>query len=168
MDLHLPMSESTPHAPISAEQRATLTRLRKLAYRLDSQFRIPVVGVRVGWDSLIGLVPLAGDIVGGCLSLYLLWQAWRIKAPKRLLLRMLANIGVEVLGGAAPLIGDVFDIYWKANQRNMDMLAVYLEKQIMPAPPKRKTPWLWISLSVALLVLFILYLLSTPEPFNFS
>jgi len=99
-----------------------LDRVRKLAHLLDSSFGLPGTSVRFGLDSLLGLIPGIGDIVGGLLSGYIVYEALRLHAPKRLLLRMLGNIAIDTAIGAIPIAGDLFDVVWKANRRNLQLL----------------------------------------------
>ncbi len=108
----------------------TMERLRHLSYLLDSAFRIPVLGYRVGWDAIIGLVPGLGDAVGMLFSGYIVFEAARLGAPKSVLARMVYNVALEVIIGAIPLIGDLFDAVWKANVRNVRLLERALNAQV--------------------------------------
>jgi hypothetical protein len=111
---------------IPADAAARLARLRKLAWLLDAQFRLPGTGFRFGVNSLFGLLPISGDVLLGLVSLYLVWEARALGAPPALLGRMLANILVEVVGGAIPVLGDLFDMAFKANLRNLALLEEFL------------------------------------------
>lgn len=106
---------------------ARLARLRRLAWLLDAQFRLPGTRFRFGVNSLLGLSPVAGDVALGLVSLYLIWEAKRLGAPSGLLGQMLANVAIEVVGGAVPVVGDVFDMAFKANLRNLDLLERWLQ-----------------------------------------
>jgi hypothetical protein len=97
-------------------------RLARLAWLLDSSIPIPGTGFRIGLDALIGLVPGIGDLIGVLLSSYIVKEAWRMGAPKSMLLRMAFNVAVEGVIGAVPFLGDLFDMAWKANQRNLRLL----------------------------------------------
>ena len=99
-------------------------RLRRLAWLLDSSIPIPGTRWTVGIDALIGLVPVLGDVAGMLLSSYILLEAVRLGAPKRVLARMALNIAVEGLVGSIPLLGDLFDAGFKANQRNIRLLGL--------------------------------------------
>ena len=107
---------------------ARLARLRKFAWLLDAQFGLPGTRFRFGVNSLFGLAPVAGDVALGVVSLYLIWEARRLGAPNGLLGRMLANVAVEVVGGSVPVIGDLFDMAFKANLRNMDLLEGWMRR----------------------------------------
>ena len=109
----------TRHEPNAA---ARLARLRKLAWLLDAQFALPGTKFRFGVNSLFGLAPAVGDVMLGVVSLYLVHEARQMGAPAGLLGRMLANIAVEVVGGSVPLVGDLFDMAFKANLRNLALL----------------------------------------------
>lgn len=105
-----------------ADARARIARLRRLAWLLDANFRIPGLRFRFGINGLIGLWPVAGDVLLGLVSLYLIWEARRLGAPRALLGQMLGNVLIEVVGGAVPIIGDLFDMAFKANLRNIALL----------------------------------------------
>lgn len=99
-------------------------RLRRLAWLLDSSIRIPGTRWTVGIDALIGLVPGLGDAVGVLLSSYIVYQAARLGATRGVLARMVLNIAIEGLVGAIPILGDLFDAGFKANQRNIRLLGL--------------------------------------------
>jgi hypothetical protein len=101
---------------------------RKLARLLDTAVRVPGTNLRVGLDPILGLIPGAGDLVGGALSAYVLLLAARAGASRTVLLRMLGNLGVDSLVGTVPLLGDLFDVGFKANARNVRLLDEHLER----------------------------------------
>lgn len=100
---------------------AAIARMRFVARVLDDAVRVPVVGVRVGLDSVLGVAPVAGDVVTGALSLYLVVESARLGVSVPTLLRMIANVGVDAAAGSVPLVGDVFDVFWKANRKNLEL-----------------------------------------------
>jgi hypothetical protein len=107
---------------VQADIDAAERRLERLATLLDSAFVIPGTGIRFGADPLLGLVPGAGDLVALGLSGYMLLEAHRLEAPASLLTRMAANIALDAAVGSIPLLGDLFDVAFKANRRNMRLL----------------------------------------------
>jgi hypothetical protein len=114
---------------VSPERTATSSaRSRKIAYWLDSAFRVPGTEIRFGLDPLMGLVPGLGDVVGGLLSAYIVVEAARAGASAAVILRMLANLGLDMLLAAVPLLGDLFDAGFKANTRNMALLQHHLDR----------------------------------------
>jgi hypothetical protein len=117
---------SATYAQSGPDAAARLARLRRLAWLLDAQFRIPGLNFRFGINGLFGLAPGAGDVLMGVVSLYVVNEARLLGAPPPLLARMLANIGVEVLLGAVPVLGDAFDMAFKANLRNLALLEGWL------------------------------------------
>lgn len=125
-------------------QQATerrLARIRRVASLMDDQFRIPGTGFRFGVDSLVGLLPVAGDAVATAAGLWLIAEAVRMNVPRRVLMRMLVNLGVDSTLGAVPLVGDLFDVYWKSNRRNADLLEQWLRgtgSHPVPAQPAPK------------------------------
>ncbi|HEY9445795.1 MAG TPA: DUF4112 domain-containing protein [Burkholderiales bacterium] len=101
-------------------------RLGRLAWLLDSAVAVPGLKFRIGLDALIGLVPGFGDAAGVLLSSYIVHEAWRLGAPKSVLIRMWLNVVVEGIVGAVPLLGDLFDAVWKANLRNVALLEAHV------------------------------------------
>ena len=117
---------AAPGARANPDGLAALRRVRRLADLLDTRFRIPGLPSRFGLDGLMGLLPFAGDSASLLLSLYIFVEARRAGVRKRALLRMAANIAIDFLVGLVPLVGDIFDIAWKANRRNADIMQVDL------------------------------------------
>ena len=101
---------------------ARLARLRRLAWLVDAAFRLPGTRFRFGLNSLIGLTPAAGDAVLAAVSLYIVWEARALGVPKDKLARMMANVGVEAVAGVVPILGDLFDMTFKANLRNLAII----------------------------------------------
>jgi hypothetical protein len=114
-------------AGMSHQER--LDQTRWLAHMMDDQFSIPGTNFRFGWDSIIGLFPGIGDAVTSAVSLLIVHHAWQSGAGPLTLARMLGNVGVDLIFGAVPLVGDVFDAAWKGNRRNMRLLERHLAKQ---------------------------------------
>ncbi|MGH7807256.1 MAG: DUF4112 domain-containing protein [Thermodesulfobacteriota bacterium] len=107
-------------------QSSRLRLIRKLSYYLDNSIGIPGTGYRVGFDAIIGLIPGLGDVVGGILSAYIVYEASRLGVPKKTLLHMTFNVALETVIGAVPIVGDVFDAAWKSNTKNIFLLDKYL------------------------------------------
>jgi hypothetical protein len=107
-----------------------LRRLRTISRIFDELIPIPGTRWRLGLDSIIGLLPGGGDLIGGAVSAYALLLGARLGAPPSVMIRMALNIVIDALIGAIPLLGDLFDVGWKANRRNADLLERYaLEPQ---------------------------------------
>ena len=100
--------------------------IRTLARVLDSAVRIPGTQIRVGADSIFGLVPVIGDIAGAALSGYIVLASARLGAPASTLARMVINIGIDTVVGSVPILGDMFDVGWRANMKNVDLLEDHL------------------------------------------
>jgi hypothetical protein len=115
--------------PLSSLPDVHLRRVCWLSNLLDERYRIPGTRYRIGLDGLLGLLPGIGDTIGTLLSLYILFEAIQLGIPGTTLLRMVANIGLDTVVGAIPLVGDVFDIVWKANKKNADLLSAYIASQ---------------------------------------
>lgn len=117
--------EIQPETAIERELR----QLDRLAVLLDARFRLPGTGFRVGWDSILGLIPVIGDTATVVPSVYLIWRAHQLGLPRNVLFRMGLNSMVDYLVGSIPLLGDFFDAAFKANLRNVRLLRRALEKQ---------------------------------------
>jgi len=123
-------------AAAGVDQRS-VERLRRLAYLLDDRFPIPGTRYRIGLDGLVGLVPGIGDGVTTLLALYIVLEARRLGVPLTKLGRMGINAGLDAVLGAVPLVGDLFDVAWKANRRNLALLLDHLdaESQVRQGEP---------------------------------
>ena len=135
------------------EKLETLKQLRSLTHTLDNAFEIPVIGYRVGWDAIIGLVPGIGDAIMLVPSGYIVYQAYRLGAPRRTLVRMGVNLGLETLIGSVPLVGDLFDATWKSNARNLHLLEQHLgpTDEVVFEKPSNKGPVLFLLGALAIL-----------------
>ena len=113
---------STVPRSASPDVHARLKRLRRLAWLVDGAFGLPGTRFRFGLNSVIGLLPIGGDAVLGAISLYIVYEAAHLGVPRPQLLRMVANVGLEVVGGSVPVLGDLFDMALKANLRNLAII----------------------------------------------
>ena len=120
------------HAPRQIE------RLRSLSRLLDSAFVIPGTRYRFGLDALIGLVPGLGDAISAVFSGYIILQASRLGAPKSLVTRMIANVAVDTVVGWVPVLGDLFDVAWKSNLKNMALLENHVRQPAAARAGSRK------------------------------
>jgi hypothetical protein len=112
---------------------------------------IPGLRFRIGFDAILGLIPGLGDLLGVLLSSYIVREAARIGAPPSVLVRMAFNVAVEGIVGLVPLVGDVFDAAWKANQRNLALLDAHLEHPQRSARSSR----IFVGALIAALIAFI-------------
>jgi hypothetical protein len=101
-------------------------RLRRIAKLMDSEFRVPVIGLRVGADAVLGLVPGIGDALSGLIGAYLIYEARRLGIPRSALVRMIANVAFDTAIGAIPVAGDIWDFFFRSNDRNMQILARHI------------------------------------------
>lgn len=119
---------SHPRLTREAKRRA-IQRLDRLAWTLDSQFRIPGTRIRFGIDQVVSLVPVVGDAAAGLMAAYVVHQAARHGAPRALVIQMMINIGIDVTLGSVPVAGTVFDVFFKVSKRNVALLRRYLEEE---------------------------------------
>jgi hypothetical protein len=137
----------------SAEADRTLESLKQLAWLLDSSIPVPGTRLTVGIDPLIGLFPLIGDLIGVVLSSYIVSQAAKLGAPRSVLWRMALNVAIEGVIGIVPFAGDLFDAAFKANQRNVRLLADWIDQ---PRKTERATRTFGALLVLAAIGLFAL------------
>jgi len=101
-------------------------RVRSLARALDTAIRIPGTGIRFGIDSIVGLIPGAGDLASALMSGYIVLASARLGVPPWVVGRMILNLGVDTLVGSVPLVGDLFDVGFRANIRNAALLESHM------------------------------------------
>lgn len=101
--------------------------IERFAHWLDSQFSIPGTNIRFGLDVILGLFPALGDLLPSIASLYILFAAQRYGVSRATLARMATNIAFDYVAGSVPVAGDVFDVYWKSNDRNAALLAKHVQ-----------------------------------------
>lgn len=140
----------TATPPDPRHLQAARQRLERLAWWLDGIVRVPGTRFRFGLDSLIGLFPGVGDVIGMLLGAGILYQGVRIGAPRGVLVRMLRNLVVDAAGGLIPVVGDVFDFAYKAHRRNADLLLEHLDtvqaRRDAPRPGSRLLALLLVGL----------------------
>ncbi|CAO3350959.1 DUF4112 domain-containing protein [Azospirillum sp. A26] len=114
-----------------------LERLRRLTRLMDTRWRIPFTRIPIGLDGIASVVPVAGDTVTAFVSAYIIMEAARFDLPKTLVARMVFNVLLDWAGGSVPVLGTVFDIAFKANRMNLNLLHEHLEQRLAAAAAKR-------------------------------
>lgn len=104
-----------------------IARLDRIARLLDARFS--VLGIRFGWDAIAGVVPVVGDLAAALPSVLIIHHAWRMGVPRPTLARMAANSGLDFAFGSVPVIGGLFDVWFKANLRNVALIRAHLDRQ---------------------------------------
>jgi len=99
-----------------------------MEHLLERSFRVPGVNIPVGLDSMIGLVPVIGDVVTAAMGAYIVWEARNLGLPKWKLWRMAGNIAFDTAIGAVPVAGDAFDLLFRSNMRNLRIVKKHLDK----------------------------------------
>lgn len=111
-----------------AETANVIAELDLLAALLDSRWRIPGTSIRFGLDALVGMVPVLGDAATAIVSAYIVVRARNLGAGKGLVARMVGNVLLDTAVGSIPILGSIFDVYFKANNRNIRLLRRHLNK----------------------------------------
>jgi hypothetical protein len=115
-------------ALLGTQPAAVRMRIEMLERVLERAFIIPGLNRPIGLDSIMGVLPVGGDILAGAMGLYLVWEARNLGLPKWQIARMLANVGVDTALGAIPLAGDVFDFLFRSNSKNLRIIKRHLDK----------------------------------------
>ncbi|NEQ33565.1 MAG: DUF4112 domain-containing protein [Leptolyngbya sp. SIO4C5] len=145
--------QSRPLPPsLSPARLERLKRVRSLSRILDNSITLPGLNYRIGLDPIIGLLPGGGDLLTGLMSVYILVEAYRLGIPTATLGRMAFNILLEVVAGTIPTIGDLFDVVWKANARNVTLIEQHLQQ---PQSTRRPNQFFFVII-VALLIAAII------------
>lgn len=133
-------------------EETALAQLRGLTRVLDSAITIPGTGIRVGLDPVIGLLPVVGDWIGAGLSGWIIVQGARLGVSRATLMRMAGNLAVDLVAGSVPVLGDIFDLGFRANERNLALISTHMQ-----APERRRRTDLAVvtGVVVGLLVLAV-------------
>lgn len=132
-----------------AKQRAILRRLEKYSRFTDNSIGLPFTRYKIGVEAVIGLIPGIGDLIGLAMSSYVLLEAHRAGANRKVKRRIIMNIAIDFFGGLVPVIGDAFDAVYKSNTRNTRILSEYLHEQLSEDVAKPAFRWkLVLGLSV--------------------
>lgn len=103
-------------------------RIEAMEAMLEGMFVLPGTNRRVGLDSLVGLIPVVGDIATAAMGAWIVWEARNLGMSKWQITRMAANVGVDTLIGAIPFAGDAFDFFFKSNTKNLKIIRKHLDK----------------------------------------
>jgi uncharacterized membrane protein len=124
-----------------------------LSHVLDDFIKIPGTSIRFGLDGIVGFIPGIGDLIGGIASCIIIVAAWARGVSYVTVTRMVANVAIEVVVGSVPVLGDMFDIAWRANRRNYALLVGSVDE------PRKHTLQSWLFLAGLCLVLAALVVL---------
>ncbi len=113
---------------MSREPLAVRKRVEALEMLLERSFHIPGTRIPFGLDSIVGLVPVLGDLVTAAMGAYMIWEARNLGMSRWQLTRMAANVGIDTAIGAIPLLGDAFDFLWRSNSKNLRIIKRHLDK----------------------------------------
>ncbi|MEH6701958.1 DUF4112 domain-containing protein [Parasphingorhabdus sp.] len=113
---------------VSRDPQAVRNRVEAMEKVLERAFVIPGINRPIGVDSIVGLVPVVGDIVTALMGAYIVWEARNLGMSKLQLTRMAANVGIDTALGAIPFAGDVFDFFWRSNSKNLKIIRKHLDK----------------------------------------
>ena len=113
---------------VSRDPQAVRTRVEAMEKVLERAFVTPGINRPIGLDSIVGLIPVAGDIATALMGAYIVWEARNLGMSKLQLTRMAANVGIDTALGAIPLAGDVFDFFWRSNTKNLKIIRKHLDK----------------------------------------
>jgi len=137
---------------VATNNDTELRRARALARALDTAVGIPGTPIRFGLDAILGLIPGGGDLAAAALSGYIILIAVRRDVPPAVLWRMLGNIGIDTVVGSVPIVGDLFDVAYKSNVKNVELLERHMTEPAAVAKGSRRLGLLVIAVGVVVLV----------------
>jgi hypothetical protein len=140
---------TTPGVLVTDDDR-TLAAVRAVAKVMDAAIEIPGTRIKLGLDSVIGLIPGVGDLIGSAISGYIVMVASNLGVPRAVIWRMLMNLGVDAVVGIVPFAGDLLDVAWKANVKNVALLEQALAD---PQAARRSSTWALVGIGAAVLAL---------------
>lgn len=117
----------------AARKQRARERLIVLTRLMDSAVDVPMLGTKVGLDALLGIVPVAGDLLSAAVGIFLIAQARELGASRWLQAKMLRNLAIDAAVGSVPVAGDVFDVYFRAHRRNLKLLQKELGEPYLEA-----------------------------------
>ncbi len=146
-----PGNQTAFEVPSQQRRERLRQHMERTAYWMDERFTLPGTRWKIGFDAIIGLVPVVGDLAGYAMGLWMVLEARAGGVPRAVLRRMLRNLGVEVVIGFVPLLGDLFDVAWRAHSRNRVLVERWLDEQdgVPPELPRRR------GLKIAVLLLVV-------------
>ncbi len=104
-----------------------LAKIERLAHLMDESIALPGTDKRIGLEALLGLIPGLGDLATAVISLHIISEAKKLGVPKTIVSKMIWNVVVDTVVGAVPGVGDVFDAFWKANRKNIELVKEHFE-----------------------------------------
>lgn len=114
--------------PLGTDAAAVRKRIEALEMLLERSLVIPVINRPVGLDAVVGLLPVAGDLLTAAMGLYIVWEGKNLGMPRWKLWRMIGNVAFDSAVGAVPLAGDLFDVLFRSNTRNLKIIKRHLDK----------------------------------------
>lgn len=135
-----PIQNSSPNTP-NQSHVASLRRIRRISHLLDNAIPIPGTKYRIGLDPILGLIPGGGDLISSIFAGYVVFKSAQMGVPRETLVQMAANIVFDTFAGTVPVAGDLLDVTWKANVKNIELLDAHLGS---PEPGK-KADWLFVA-----------------------
>jgi len=145
-----PIQNSSPNTP-SPSHVASLRRLRRISHLLDNAIPIPGTKYRIGLDPILGLIPGGGDLISSIFAGYVVFKSAQMGVPQETLVKMATNIVFDTVAGTVPVAGDLLDVAWKANVKNIDLLDAHLGS---PEQGK-KADWLFVAALLLGLMLIV-------------
>ncbi|MEG4852645.1 DUF4112 domain-containing protein [Microcoleus sp. B5-D4] len=145
-----PIQNSSPNTP-SQSHVASLRRLRRISHLLDNAIPIPGTKYRIGLDPILGLIPGGGDLISSIFAGYVVFKSAQMGVPQETLVKMATNIVFDTVAGTVPVAGDLLDVAWKANVKNIELLDAHLGS---PEQGK-KADWLFVAALLLGLILIV-------------
>ena len=114
--------------PTGSDPHSVRRRIEAMEIILERSFTIPGTKIPVGLDSIVGLVPVIGDLIAAGMAAYIVWEARNLDLPRWKLWRMAGNIALDTAVGTVPVVGDALDFIYRSNSRNLKIVKGHLDK----------------------------------------
>ncbi|MGB3739473.1 MAG: DUF4112 domain-containing protein [Pontixanthobacter sp.] len=114
--------------PTGIDARSVRKRVEMMERMLERSFTFPGTKFPIGLDSIIGLIPVVGDLVTTAMGAYIVWEAKNLGLPKWKVWRMIGNVGFDTAIGLVPLVGDAADLVFRSNTKNLRIIRKHLDK----------------------------------------
>jgi len=114
--------------PTGTDPASVRKRIEAMEILLERSLKVPGTNIPIGLDSVIGLVPVIGDIIAAAMGAYIVWEARNLGLPKWKLARMAGNVALDTAVGAVPVVGDALDFIYRSNSRNLKIVKKHLDK----------------------------------------
>ena len=137
------------HRSVAFDRDRRFAALRRAQHILDEAYRVPGTNIRFGWDALVGLIPWVGDVTTALMACGIVVSAHQMRVPRVVQLRMILNVAIDLCIGIVPFVGDLADVFWKSNKKNLALIERHAAPDAKPTPGD----WIFVTSAVSAILL---------------